>query len=230
MMAFMKRLQFFTFMLIMCLGTSCSDPGPVADYRPLELDGSGVLISEERDVPFFNAINASGPITTVIDGGNTHGILVTADDNIITRVRTEVRNHTLYLSLDRGDYHNIWIRVHVQAADISSIANNGNGVMTVSGSVVPNELEVTNSGTGTIRLDGAVKHLILSNEGSGTVNAFSLIADHCIVDNSGSGSCYLFCRELLDGRNAMNGSILFKGNATVIIENTGHGKIQSVKV
>lgn len=222
----MVRLKQIALLLLLLLaGISCSDNSNLFEPAEPELSGSGILVSEEREAGTFTSISASGPITTVISQGSTRQVLVTADDNIIQRVKTSVYGNTLHVSLMDGTYHNIWIRVQIIVPSVKALSNTGTGTMKVSGLEVEGSLKVTNTGNGTVILEGRANELNLKNEGAGSVDAFGFIADLCSVSNEGAGSCDIFCTDLLDGTNTGSGSIRYKGSPTVTIDNTGSGGV-----
>ena len=217
------RLLSFLFLLLV-LG-SCSESPLVSDEGRLEWSGSGILISEQRDLSSFQFVHASGPVTTVISQGENFGIVVTADDNVISRVTTLVKGNTLYISLKDGSYHNIWVRVQVTAPKIVELANTGNGSMQVNRIHSSGRLKLSNTGSGIVVLNGVLEEFELDNEGAGTIKGFNLEVGHCRVTNEGSGSCELFCTGVLEGSNTGDGSILYKGNPAIQIDNTGNGSV-----
>lgn len=224
-MARLKHISHLVLVLLLAAGTSCSDNSNLFDPAEPELSGSGILVSEEREAGTFTAISASGPITTVISPGQHRQVVVTADNNIIHRVKTSVYGNTLHISLMDGDYHNIWIRVQVNVPTVTALSNNGTGTMKVSGLDVVGSLKVTNVGNGAMILEGKGNELNLKNEGAGSVNAYGFMVGLCSVTNEGAGSCEVYCTELLDGTNTGSGSIRYKGAPTVTIDNTGTGGV-----
>lgn len=224
-MARLKHFRHLLLLLLLAAGISCSDNSNLFDPAEPELSGSGVLVSEEREAGTFTAISASGPITTVISSGQPRQVVVTADDNIIHRVKTSVYGNTLHISLMDGEYHNIWIRVQVNVPKVTSLSNTGTGTMKASGLDVAGSLKVNNVGNGAMILEGKGNELNLKNEGAGSVNAYDFIAGLCSVTNEGAGSCEIHCTELLDGTNTGSGSIRYKGSPTVTIDNTGTGGV-----
>ncbi len=111
--------------IALCLGTACSDPVSTFEDTEREISGSGILVSEQRSMGDFGSIVSTGPVTTVVRQGNSREVLVTADDNLIQRVKTTVIGHTLHISLEDGQYHSIWIRVEVVVPSLSSLTNSG---------------------------------------------------------------------------------------------------------
>jgi hypothetical protein len=59
--------------------------------------GSGVLATEARPVPGFTAVTVGAPFRVVLAAGGAPSLEVTADDNVLPIVRSEVRGDTLVL-------------------------------------------------------------------------------------------------------------------------------------
>jgi hypothetical protein len=215
----------FTSLVLLCTGVSCTQSTTSYEEADGRISGSGVLISEARELGYFNVVHSSGPVTTVISQGDTREILVTADDNVMQRVNTSIHGNTLYISLDEGLYHNIWIRVRIVVPAISAVGNSGSGSMKVSNLDIEGALKARNSGTGLLILEGRANEVSLVNEGTGTVNGFGFETSRCTIYNIGAGDCGIHCTMLLDGSNTGGGTISYTGEATVTIENTGTGRL-----
>lgn len=64
---------------------------------PATIVGSGVAAAEARPVPGFTAVNVTAPFRVLLAVGGPPSLEVTADDNVLPLVRSEVRGDTLYL-------------------------------------------------------------------------------------------------------------------------------------
>lgn len=211
--------------MALCLGTACSDPVNTYEDPEGEISGSGILVSEQRTMGDFNSIVSTGPVTTVVRQGHSREVLVTADDNLLHRVETSVKGHTLHISLEDGQYHSIWIRVEVVVPALSSLTNSGTGPMKVSGIRTTEALRVTNSGSASMFLQGQATQFILRNEGSGSIHGFDLSCDQCTIRNIGDGQVEIYCNGLMEGKNSGSGSVRYRGTPSVQIENTGSGGV-----
>jgi hypothetical protein len=59
--------------------------------------GSGVIVSQSRAVAGFGAVTVTGPLRLVIEQAGSPSLVVTADDNVIPLVQSEVRSGRLVL-------------------------------------------------------------------------------------------------------------------------------------
>ncbi|MEM9413616.1 MAG: DUF2807 domain-containing protein, partial [Planctomycetota bacterium] len=60
--------------------------------------GSGVMMTEARAVGEFQKIKLSGSGSVIVQCGNENSLTVTADDNLLEWIQTEVRGDTLFIT------------------------------------------------------------------------------------------------------------------------------------
>src|SRR5690606_18588503 len=131
-----SRLFFLALIVMSALfGISCSDNGVSPDPPVGYLSGSAVLITADRSVHAFQKLHAQGPVTVVVRKGPSPSVRVTADHNVIQKVKTSVRGNGLHLELEDGEYHNIWIRIEVSVPGVSELTNRGTGTMKATGMI-----------------------------------------------------------------------------------------------
>ena len=63
--------------------------------------GSGVAATQTRSLPSFRGVDLAGASTLTVHAGATQAVVVHADDNLINRVKTDVRDGVLVVS-ERG--------------------------------------------------------------------------------------------------------------------------------
>ena len=67
--------------------------------------GSGVLKTEARTVGEFKRISSRGSADVAVKIGSPASVEVTADDNLVQYVTTEVKDGTLEIGMKSGSYH-----------------------------------------------------------------------------------------------------------------------------
>lgn len=98
----MKKTNFISWFSIcwlsplICLATT-STFTPNGNNKVVK--GSGKVISEERSVTVFNKVYASSGINVFIEQGNSCSLKISADDNLIKYIHTEVSDSTLHVGL-----------------------------------------------------------------------------------------------------------------------------------
>ena len=124
----------------------------------------GQTSRENRTVTAFTGINASGIINITVQRGNTHSLVIEADNTVMPYVRSAVRDGVLHLYLDReferrfrnnnGDVaDNITINVNRNQIirNGNAISGNDNTINPVNATVVMPNLEcVTLAGVNTL--------------------------------------------------------------------------------
>src|SRR5262252_10451573 len=61
--------------------------------------GSGKIVTEPRTVSDFSAVSLSGSGHVIVEQTGTESLTVTADDNLLPYIKTEVHGNTLELGL-----------------------------------------------------------------------------------------------------------------------------------
>jgi len=129
--------------------------------------GSGDLITEQRSVASFEAVDVSGGIDLqlIVDPGASPAVAVTFDDNLIDRVRTEVEDGVLI----------------IEATGSWRISGGGRFVSVV----VSNLEELAASGGSDVVGTGELKALTLEASGGSDVDLGNLATERMIIDISG---------------------------------------------
>lgn len=144
---------------------------------PLTIVGSGVAASEARPVAGFTAVSVTAPFRVVLTLGGPPSLEVTADDNVLPLVRSEVRGDTLYLdfttSLNLTRTREIVCRVTL--AELRLAEGSGAAVLEAHG-IDADRLAVRLSGASSGSSSGAVGELTLDLSGASRWNGPTLRA------------------------------------------------------
>jgi len=211
----MKKLNIAFVALLLCISCSKED----------QFKGSGNIVSENREVVTFTRVDSSSSINVIISQGNIQDVQVASDDNIINEVKTIVENGILKIGLGAGNYIDVTITVSITIPNLEGIENIGSGNITISNFEAVANLDINNTGSGTIVLSGSSTALTINNSGSGAYRGFDFSVENGMVINTGSGDCEISATESLTGSNSGSGSVFYKGSATIDITNTGSGQV-----
>ena len=189
-------------------------------------EGSGVPTTEARVVPAFESVELAGSNNVVIRVGEKQSVVVSADDNLLDRVTTEVHSGKLVIGNTPGSFTTkspMSVDVTVPTLDAVTLAGSGNIV--VDG-IEAERLEVTLPGTGTLTGSGTATRLDVTVGGSGTVQFTRLVANDVRAVVSGSGSIFITATETLAASVSGSGTILYAGNPQDVTKSvTGSGAI-----
>ena len=190
--------------------------------------GSQKLTSELREVVEFTKLKSTGVFEVAITQGTGQSVEITADDNIIGRVRTNVVNGELRLELSDGNYENITLKARITVEQLEGIDNSGVGNI-IAQNVNSNDFSISNSGDADILVSGVSNNLNCFNEGAGDVKGFNFLVNNADLEVRGSGSIEINCTDMLDVEITGSGDVLYKGNPSVRTSIRGSGEVKKVE-
>lgn len=187
--------------------------------------GSGVAATQTRDVPSFASIDLAGANNVVVHVGGEQKVVVHADDNLIRRVKTGVRDGRLVIG-SRGSFSTRTpMRVDIVVPSLDAIRLSGSGVVIVDG-LHATTFTVDVPGSGVLSVSGTADRLDATVGGSGDVELQDLIAHDATAVVAGSGRLLVYASGSLDARVSGVGAIFYGGNPSKVAQSiTGTGSI-----
>ena len=191
--------------------------------------GEGPILQRELELAPFSGIELDGSFDVSIDQGATQSVLVVGHENIIDKLKLNVMDEVLYVSLEPGSYINYELEVKVVIPDLNSAVLLGSGDIRIgtfaglddvrfeldgSGDIVTNEesviestssMEVALDGSGDIKLKVKAKKLSANSEGSGDME-FEGITESLIAELDGSGDIKAYDLEAFEADAILDGS------------------------
>jgi hypothetical protein len=199
---------FFTLFTIVTLA-ACN--GTILDQTVVR--GSGVLATEERDVPAFTAIRVQSSADVIVKAGDEQRVVASADDNVLPYLRTEVEGDTLVVDFRDDDSTGLSIMDTQHPPQVE---------VTAPGVV---ELVTTSSGNITAdRLEG--ERIVLAISSSGDLSVDGVRAETVSIEVSSSGDMEVGLLEAgeLDVEMTSSGSVRVAGDVvaqTVRVSSSG---------
>lgn len=204
--------------------------------------------AEVRTVGKFNGIEVSGSVSLYLSQGNTTGVAVSAgDEKYNNKIRTEVKNGVLKISVDGGvwngfNWTNRKLRAYVTATDINRLDVSGASYLSISGTLKSDDLSLDVSGASEIkgivdvnrlnmdisgasvaRLAGTVKEGIIDGSGAAKVNSYSLVINNCKATSSGASNIRVTVNDELNADASGGSTIYYKGAGVGKVLNTSAG-------
>ncbi len=223
---------------------------PLASAR---VDGSGHVITENRQVSGVSVVELRGFGDLEIVQGDTEGIVLTGEDNILALVTTDVdAQGTLHIGLKKNEgittHEKLKISLAVKTLSGLELAGSGNvharelkgktpGDFSVtlagSGNVNLDKLEagalkVTVAGSGTIKVAGEVPAQRVEIAGSGDYDAPKLKSATATVTVNGSGDVDIWATDTLDATVNGSGDVDYHGQPKVKKQVHGSGSVEAV--
>jgi len=187
--------------------------------------GSGVPATQNRTVPSFGAIDLRGSSGVHVHVGARQTIVVNADDNLIDRVTTEVRDGVLLVS-ERGSFStNSPLSVDVTVPTLTAVGLIGSGTIDVVG-VTARTFTAELPGSGLLTVSGTTHHLDATLAGSGNMHLGNLTARSVTATVPGSGRLDVHATHALNASIPGHGRIAYTGDPKTVNQSvTGSGVI-----
>ncbi len=187
--------------------------------------GSGVSTTVERSVGQLSRIRVDGSTDVDVTIGPERSVRVTADDNLVNFIRTDVHGGELAIGRDRNIRPRVETLVRIAVPDLESIEIHGSGDARVRG-LNERDFEGSIDGSGSLDLRGETGSLKISVHGSGDVDAGDLHASDVDVSIIGSGDVRVYASNALDVSIQGSGDVAYSGNPGNVSENIqGSGSI-----
>lgn len=207
--------------------------------------GNGEIVEESRDVSGFNQIELSGVGILNVTQGETESLTISAESNLMSLLRSDVRGETLILDTQQNKRVNPTrdIVYTISVKDLSRIEISGVGTVNLEsletqsfsiilsgasnitiGSLNADSLQVESSGAGSISLaQGSVKNQEITISGAGNYEARGLQSETAHITISGAGSATVSVSNDLSGDISGFGSINYVGNPRMDVAISGAG-------
>ena len=191
------------------------------------LEGSGNIVSEDRQLIGFKSISLLGSIDVNINYSDDTSCTVVGDDNIIEHVETEVINDKLTIFIDKSYSSTKTLAVNLSVLKINELSVSGSGDIKFK-NYKDDTLSLKISGSGDILGDGNVETLTGQINGSGDLLLKELHSKSAKININGSGDAELWVSNSLIAKINGSGDINYHGNPkTVESKINGSGEINA---
>jgi hypothetical protein len=217
------------------------------------VQGSGNVVTEERDVGEFEEVELSGIGRLEITQGDRTSLTVETDDNLMQYIKTETINDTLEISVRSRALPflpvdpSTTIIYRLTVPNLSRVSLSGSGEIAGTG-FKADELEVQISGSGTLELsDLAVDRFVydlsgsgeavlsgtatrqeVTISGSGRLDAGELRGALASIDINGSGRAIVWVTDRLQVDVSGSGDVQYYGSPEIAQDVSGSGSIKGL--
>jgi hypothetical protein len=212
-----------------------------------QVQGSGTAATDQREVPAFREVQASGSLEVQITIGSPQSVSITADDNILPILKTEVQNQRLIIRSDqsyRARAQEPLVKITVP--ELRGIDNSGS-TRTSIGEVSSDDFNVQTSGSARVTIDrltattfhintsgsadiqaaGRADHVVIGSSGSAVLRLNDLMARAVDVDSSGSARMEVQATESITGSTSGSANIVYSGSPKVAVNSSGSSKVSA---
>ncbi|MEX1247998.1 MAG: head GIN domain-containing protein [Anaerolineales bacterium] len=200
------------------------------------ISGSGNLVTETRDLGQFSSIDIQYPSDVVVRLGDSETIAITADDNLMPQLVTQVSGDRLVIRTEERNWAqrvnaSETVQIIVTLTDLQKVDFNSAGSLVVE-SLAADQLEFSLNGAGSVTLNGVTAEEVafrLDGAGSATLIGVDLGKLTLRLDGAGSVDATGNVDELdvrIDGLGSMNAEGLTAQTATVNVNGLGSATLR----
>lgn len=215
-MRILKRGPLCVGVLFVALAAGCSSA-----------NGSGSIKTETRTINGVSSVSLLGDGMLDIEQTGTDSLTITADDNLLPLLNSEVRDGELKLGVK--NLTNIkatkQIRYKLTVKGLTALSLTGDAEADVK-KLATDHLKVNITGDGNIRIDGTADDQSITILGDGKYDGTRLASKTASVSITGDGHLDIAVSDKLDVKIIGDGKINYTGDPVITKSIVGDGKIE----
>lgn len=191
---------------------------------------------ETRQLAPFKELHAGGSWDVIMEQGDNEGVRLEGKNIDLNKVITEVKNNSLHIYLEKGNYRNFDLTVYITYKNLEEIHKSGSGNLKNKSDLSASDFKLHLSGSGNTELksinvgglrvhlsgsgnlslaSGSAKKLDIHQSGSGNIESIGLQTEDCSIRKSGSGNVEISVSQSLEVVSSGSGNIKYKGNPSI---------------
>ncbi len=210
--------------------------------------GSGNQATEIRKVSDFSMIKISGGFKVVLKQDSSLSLKITADDNLLKYVKTEVDGSKLHIYTKRNMCNTGEMTVYVGVKNLEEIKASGavevetdgklntkdfridlSGATKVTMDINAANVTTTGSGATELNLKGQATSHNIDLSGSGKVYALNFVVGTCQISTSGVGHSEVNVLNTLNIHSSGASDVQYRGNpSSVTNDKSGASSVEKV--
>jgi Putative auto-transporter adhesin, head GIN domain len=190
------------------------------------IQGSGKSTTETRNVSGFTTVELDGSGDLQLQQTGTESLTITADDNLLQYLTSDINNGRLKLGTKSGTN----VRSSKPVLYTLTVKNLNGIVLAGSGNIggkdlASDSMRIEIAGSGNITTSGSADHAELIVEGSGNYSGDSFKTKNARVEIDGSGGVIVAASDTLDVTINGSGSVEYIGDPKVTTTSHGSGTV-----
>lgn len=186
--------------------------------------GSGVIVSESRDVVDFEKVKLTGALDVEYFSADAYNCEIEVDDNLQEFVTAVVDGGILQISITESVRPTDSVKVRITSPTLSEVGLSGACDLTAK-DIVNDSFTLKISGAADVVLTGQVEKMTISLSGAGDVDATGMVAQDVNVGISGAGDVQVTAERSLNVGISGSGNVRYQGNAEVSKKISGAGSV-----
>jgi hypothetical protein len=209
------------------------------------LVGSGKLKSENRKLPEYHSISLKLPGEMIVDVGSNGELSIEADDNLLSHIKTDVKNGALIISADQSLNNMQHLHIKAKTAKLDAVTVDGAATTTINNAAGSKfelaangastttinkancgSISVSANGASKIIANGKAEKLNASLNGAGNLQSAELSTKSSNVSITGAGGAEVNASNDLDITITGAGDVKYKGNPKLNKHVIGAGSVE----
>ena len=190
--------------------------------------GSGTIETEARTVNGFTGVELSGSGKLIVEQGDTESLTITADDNLLQYLTSDVQNSKLMLAtkgmISLEPTAPITYRLTVKR--LNTIGVSGSVIAEASG-IRTDSLTIAVNGSADISISGEADSQKIAVSGTADYKADNFKTKDTSISISGSGKAVIAASNQLDVQIAGTGDVKYIGNPQITQSISGAGSVRA---
>lgn len=188
--------------------------------------------TENRKVGSFSGVRAQTGLDVYLKKGDRESVRVEVSENMeLKNVLTQVSDGTLKISVDKGSYNNVDVKVYVTYVTVNklmasfaatifcenvikvpslTLSATSSGTIDIRAEV--DRLEASAGSAGEIELRGKAATAVLEAATAGEIDAYEMLVNTVKVKAATGGTAKVHVVKEIEARAATGGDIRFRGN------------------
>ena len=199
-----------------------------ACFKTYPSRGSGTIETEARTVNGFTGVELSGNGKLIIEQGDTESLTITADDNLLQYLTSDVEKSKLMLATNvvfsLEPTAPITYRLTVKR--LNTLGASGSVIVEASG-IRTDSLTIAVNGSGDISISGEADAQKIAVSGTADYKADNFKTKDTSISISGSGKAVIAASNQLDVQIAGTGEVKYIGNPQITQSISGAGSVKA---
>jgi hypothetical protein len=210
--------------------------------------GSGDMKTETRKVSDFNRISISGVYKVVLKQDSSRSVTITADDNLLKYIKTNVSGGRLKIYNRRNFCNTGELTVNIGVRNLEELSSSGVVEVESDGKINTKDMRFKLSGASKITMDLNAANVVTSGEGASELNlkgqatshdidlsgdskvyALDFVVSSCEIESTGVGHCEVNVLNSLSVHSSGASEVKYRGNpSNVTNDKSGASSIEKV--
>ena len=198
--------------------------------------GNGERITQRFSIDEFSKLEIAGSVDVTLLASDEKEVVIEVDENLMRYIIIEVWQGTLRVDTDRRLNSSKGVLITIPIKNLSKLSSSGASMISSEGQLVCQDLDISLSGAGKLRLDisatsvevdvsgativdlmGNAKSLAIEMSGAGSLDGSDLKVENCNVQISGVGQVLVNVSETLKADVSGMGKVEYLGSPSSVV-------------